>query len=162
LRNANLSGADLSNADLSNADLIGANLRNANLSGAKNLPSQIKNNLNILKWQEKLVAFKYLNKDYTSPYRNFKYEIGKKYEFNCNKDERIICAEGGNIATLEWCLKETKNDIKNFIYIVCEFSGKDVIIPHCSDGKFRVNKFKIVRKLTKKELNEAIKVLNVE
>ena len=44
-------------------------------------------------------------------------------------------------------------------YIEVEFNPKDIIIPYFSDGKFRVKKFKVIRKLTKKELEKAMEMI---
>jgi len=74
----------------------------------------------------------------------------------------ILCAEGINIATLDWCLRDTNYDLTK-TYVEVEFCVKDLIIPYNSDGKFRIKKggeVKFIRKLTKKELKEAIKPLN--
>jgi len=160
LGGANLGRANLWEADLWEADLWEADLRGAGLWGAKNLPSIYQSHLSILEFQKsKLRAFKYLN-GMTSPYQHFEYEIGKTYtEKNCDTDERFLCGKGLNIATLEWCLRETNCDLTK-TYIIVEFDPKDIVaIPYNSDGKFRVRKFKVVRKLTKKELQKAIQPL---
>ena len=160
LSSANLRSADLSSADLSSANLSSANLSYANLRYAKNIPSFFCSPLNILKAQETLVAYKYLNKDMTSPYQNYRYVIGKTYTFKADTNERLLCAEGCNVATLEWCLIDAKFDIENRVYVKVQFKAKDVVIPYNSDGKFRVNgKVKIIKKLTKKELQKAIEPL---
>ena len=100
-----------------------------------------------------LKAYKYLNGN-KSPYQNFEYDVGKEYTFDdLDKDETVLCGTGGNVATLEWCLRDTNFDLDK-TYIEVEFHSKDAVIPFNSDGKFRVRKFKILRKLTKKELKE--------
>ncbi len=160
LYSANLSFANLRSANLSFANLNSADLSFANLRSAINIPPQHHCSLNILKYQKgKLRAFKYLNGN-KSPYHNYEYEIGKTYTFkNCDINERILCGIGGNVATLEWCLRDTNNDITK-TYIIVEFDVKDIVaIPYNSDGKFRVKKFRIVRKLNKKELEKAIEPL---
>ena len=155
-----MQGADLQGADLQEADLRGADLQ-----GAKNIPNIYKTSLYLLKHQPKntkLRAFKYLNGN-LSPYRNFEYEIGKTYTVeNSNDDEMILCAEGINVATLDWCLRDTDCDLTK-TYVEVEFCVKDLIIPYNSDGKFRIRKggkIKLIRKLNKKELEEAMKPIN--
>ena len=160
LRGANLWEADLRGADLRRANLWGANLWEADLWGAKNLPSEFQCNLHILKWQtSKLLAFKYLNGN-QSPYQNFIYEIGKTYEAkDGSTDERILCEKGINLASLEWCLRETNCDLSK-TYALFEFHPKDILaIPYNSDGKFRVSKATYLRNLTKDEIEEVIKPL---
>ena len=95
-----------------------------------------------------------------SPYKNFKYEIGKTYSTkDCNDDERVLCGKGLNVATLEWCLRDNTCDLTK-TYIIVEFDVKDIVaIPYNSDGKFRVWKIKIIRKLSKKELKKATELL---
>jgi len=119
----------------------------------------------ILKIQKnKLIAYKYLYGNH-SPYKNFKYEIGKTYQIktsDCETDETILCGPGLNVATLEWCLRDTNCCINpNISYIEVEFDPKDIVaIPYNSDGKFRVKKLKVIRKLSEKELEKALKPLN--
>jgi len=155
LRGANLRDANLRGANLRGANLEGANLEDANLRDAKNIPSLFHSQLNILKYQKgTLRAYKYLDKDMKSPYQNFKYEIGKTYKSDVYEpDERILCSTGINVATLEWCLLDCSKDIDNHIFIEVEFNVKDIVaIPYNSDGKFRVKKIKVIKKLTKKAL----------
>jgi len=157
LRGANFRGANFSDVDFNDADL-----RYADLTGAKNIPFHIRSPLNILKSQPgKLIAYKCLNKCGISLYQNKRYEIGKIYrELDCNADERENCGKGLNVATLERCLQNSNLDIENRMYIEVEFTAKDIVaIPILSDGKFRVKKFKVLRKLTKRELKKAIKPL---
>ena len=160
LYGANLDGVNLAGANLAGANLDGVNLAGANLAGAI-LPKQFKSNLNILKVQKnKLYAYKYLNKDLTSPYQNFKYEIGKEYiSKNTNNDETILCGSGINIASLQWCLQNTNYDLINRIYVEVEFDPRDLIIPYNSDGKFRIKEggiVKFIKILTKKEIEEIV------
>jgi hypothetical protein len=160
LRRADLRGADLQGANLRRADLQGADLRGANLRAAKNLSSQFGCDLNLLRWQKNLlIAFKYLNEQ-ISPYQNFMYTIGETYTCeDGNADPRILCDKGINLATLEWCLRETDQDLTK-TYAVFEFYPSDILtIPYNSDGKFRVKKAVYLRNLTKEELEEAIKPL---
>ena len=86
-----------------------------------------------------------------------KYEIkkGKTYEEeNGSTDERIDCDRGLNVATLSWCVW---NRNKGDIIIEVEFEAKDILaIPLVTDGKFRVKKFSIVRKVPEAEIRKMI------
>jgi hypothetical protein len=160
LREANLGGADLREANLRGAYLREANLREANLRGANNLPSQFASSLNLLRWQTgKLIAFKYLDGN-VSPYQNFVYKIGETYICNDgNSDNRILCDKGINLASLEWCLRETGCDLTK-TYAVFEFNPEDILsIPYNTDGKFRVRAAKYLRNLAEEETEKAIKWL---
>jgi len=157
---ADLKEADLRGADLSGTNLSGTNLRGTNLRGAK-INNIYRTNLNILKSQKNnLIVYKYLNNNLTSPYQNFKYRIGKEYtSINANENNKILCGKGINIATLEWCLQNTNNNINDYIYIECEINPHDLIIPFNSDGKFRIKsggKIKLNKILTKIEIDEII------
>jgi len=158
LQEANLQGADLWRANLQGADLQGANLWRANLRGGKNFEPYNLCDLYSLKLlpQETILRFwKYLNKG-ESPYQNFKYEVGKEYNFDdCEKSEYVLCGKGGNVATLTWCLRDNLNADE---FIEVEFQVKDIVaIPINSDGKFRVSYFKVLRKINRKQ---AIRLLN--
>jgi hypothetical protein len=158
LRGANLWGAILGGANLGRANLWGANLEGANLERANNIPKIFESNLSILEHQKGLItAFKYLNHDMISPYYNFQYEIGKTYETKkFNADKRVPCGNGFSVATLNWCLIDSEKDLSK-IYVEVEFKAEDIVsIPYNTDGKIRVKRMKIVRKLTKKELQKAI------
>ena len=161
-RGANLGEANLWGANLWEANLREANLWGANLGEAKNIFNIYKSDLSILKFQKgKLRAFKYLNGT-TSPYQNnMEYKVGKIYtEKKCDKNEFVLCGAGLNVATLDWCLKDTDCDLDK-TYIEVEFDVKNIVaIPYNSDGKFRVRKLKVIRKLTKPELKKYIKPLN--
>ena len=160
LRDADLQGANLRDADLRDADLRDADLRDADLQGANNLPKIHQSDLAILKQQKgKLRAFKYLN-DSISPYQDKEYKVGETYESkNYSDDERILCAEGLNVATLGWCLRDTNGD-SGKTYIEIEFEPKNIVaIPYNTDGKFRVKKLTVIRKIPKKELVEYLKPL---
>ena len=147
---ADLSGADLSKADLSKADLSKANLYRASLSKRRN------KEYDILRYQKKLILYKYLSKNLVSPYQHFKYEINKIYKsIDVNNDKREACGSGINVATLDWCLSNVNFNIKTNIIVRCECKGNDLIIPYTSDGKFRIKeggKIKILSKVSQKTL----------
>jgi hypothetical protein len=159
LRYADLRGADLGDADLRGADLGDADLRGADLRGAnaKHI-SVYSSHLNILRSQkDSIIVYKYLTPDMKSPYYNTKYVIGKSYtsRFSCDDITRS-CGSGINVATLQWCLRDTNNDRDGFVYVECEVSPPEsLIVPFSTDGKFRVRSggvVKLLRILTKHDI----------
>lgn len=162
-RGANLRGTDMRDvnlraANLRDVDLRGANLRGANLRGAKyKEPLFICDlySLKLLPEDTTLTFWKYLRGG-LSPYQNMKYEVGKEYKFkDYDSDENKQCGLGGNVATLMWCLKDNL-DVDEFIEV--EFKVEDIVaIPYISDGKFRVKKFKVLRKINRKEAVRLLK-----
>lgn len=165
LRSANLSSADLSSADLSYADLSYANLRYANLSYANlDEPLHIAD-LYSIKMQHKdtvLRFWKYV-KDNKSPIQTdtpIFYEVGKTYrEEDFDTDEKEECGSGLNVATIQWCIQNSLND-KDVDFIEVEFKVKDIVaVPYFTDGKFRVKKLKVIRKLTREEAIKEFKKL---
>ena len=184
LRGANLNGAYLTDANLNGADLTGAylrdaNLRDANLNGAdltgaylrgakidKSYAYHIIPDFYILKMQSpdtKIKAWKYLSDDGGSPVQDegrIFYEVGKTYsESKCDKNELELCSNGLNVATLQWCFKNSP-EVDDTPFIEVEFEAKDIIaIPFFTDGKFRVSKLTVLRKTTRaKALKELIKL----
>ena len=184
LRDANLNGAYLTGADLRSAYLTGAYLRGANLRGAnlngayltgaylrgakidKSYAYHIIPDFYILKMQSpdtKIKAWKYLSDDGGSPVQDedrIFYEVGKTYsESKCDKNELELCSNGLNVATLQWCFKNSP-EVDDTPFIEVEFEAKDIIaIPFFTDGKFRVSKLTVLRKTTRaKALKELIKL----
>jgi len=158
LRGANLREADLRGANLREADLRGANLREANINGTD--LKIYRSDMNILRYQKgKLRAFKYLTTSMDSPYQACTYEVGGEYEEeDIDTDERNECGKGLNVATLEWCLRDTGMNITDNVYVEVEFDAEDIVaIPYLSDGKFRVRKLKVLRIIPKKELKAILK-----
>ncbi len=159
LRSANLSSADLSYADLRSADLRSANLRSANLSSANLSSADLRGalpqlySLKQLPICTKLYYWKYL-KDSKSPYQGFLYSEHQEYIFKAESDERMLCASGGNVATLDWCLCDSKEatEFMEVSFFVSEIAA----IPYASDGKFRVSRFYTERIIDREE---AIKIL---
>ncbi|RPI55548.1 MAG: pentapeptide repeat-containing protein, partial [Deltaproteobacteria bacterium] len=153
LSGANLSGADLSGTDLSGADLSGADLSGANLSGADGINKNLVTPLILLLDQPgKIRAYKLINAKMEGPFNGgIKYEIGKSYEVKtANQDDNLQCAEGINLATLDWCMKNWKADCR---ILIAEFEAKDVAcIPIATDGKFRVFRCEIVGEKDLKEI----------
>jgi uncharacterized protein YjbI with pentapeptide repeats len=153
LSGADLSGADLSRANLSRAYLSGANLSRANLSGADlsratGINKYLADDLRILFDQKgKIRAYKLVDSEYNSPIHDKKLQYKKGQIVSvplteCNKREEEHCGAGVNLATLPWCMKEWKEGYK---ILICEFTAKDIVaIPIGTDGKFRVQKCKVV------------------
>ena len=159
LQGANLQGANLRKATLHNVDLQESDLRKANLqetdlrdNNFSFLPDLY--SLKLLPPNTTLRYWKYLI-DGVSPYRSCTYKVGKIYKFkDYDKDERITCSKGGNVATLMWCLQDCLYANE---FIEVEFKVKDIAaIPFATDGKFRVKKFKVIRKINRKQ---ALKLL---
>jgi hypothetical protein len=153
LRSADLRSADLRSADLQSAYLQGANLRGANLQGATGLNKHLITPLRILLDQPgRIRAYKLVNEKLEGPFKGgIKYEMEKKYSveiFNANETEQ--CGAGINLATLDWCMKEW---LPSYKILLVEFTAKDIVaIPTGTDGKFRVNKCKIVGEKDLKEI----------
>ena len=86
-------------------------------------------------------GYKYLNKDRTSPYQEYKYVFRKDKVFRCDNldtDRENSCGSGWNLATLKWILDDTNI----FNKIIVEFSipnDANIIIPNGSNGKFRTD-----------------------
>jgi hypothetical protein len=86
-------------------------------------------------------GYKYLDKDGTSPYQNFKYD-GRKRIFktdDLDEDTSKNCAAGFNLATLGWILADCSCIADK---IIVEYSIPDeatIIVPKGSSGKFRTN-----------------------
>jgi hypothetical protein len=163
LREADLGGANLRGADLWVADLRGADLREADLGGADLREADLRGAIGINKYlvtpllflldqPEKIRAYKIVNSRNEGIYQGgIVYEIGKSYSVeNANTDERIQCAEGINLATLDWCIKEWR---QGYRILIAEFTAKDIAaIPIATDGKFRVHRCKIVGEKDLKEI----------
>ena len=154
---ASLNWANLNGASLNWANLDGASLNWANLDGAKFSEPIYLSDLYSLKQLPKdtiLNYWKYI-KDGKSPIQDsgkIKYEVGKTYtEKDCNNNEYENCGAGLNVATIFWCLKETVND-NDVELIQCQFKVSDIVaIPYWTDGKFRVSKLKVIRKISRPE-----------
>ena len=159
LRGADLQGADLQGAYLQEADLQEADLREANLRGADLQGADLLPDLYILKFQSadsKLRAWKFLKVDSTSPYQGHRYEVGQSYVADdFSTDERIACDKGLNVATLQWCLRNSNSEDNLFIEV--EFLAGDIIaVPLATDGKFRVKALKVLRQITKAKAKKII------
>jgi len=110
--------------------------------------------LYILKLQDPktcLHAWKYLENG-VSPYQHSTYAVGKSYEAkDYSADERILCASGLNVATLDWCLADSR-DKTHVEFLEVQFKASDIVaVPLATDGKFRVRKFKVLRKVSREQ-----------
>ena len=107
--------------------------------------------------KETILTFWKFLKNGKSPYNgNIEYKVGEEYKFDdYERSEYLECAKGGHVATLMWCLKSAFSADE---FIEVEFTVKDIgAIPINSDGKFRVKRFKVLRKINRKQ---AIELLN--
>jgi len=152
LSGASLFGASLAGADLSGADLSRADLSRANLAGAKGVSYERATPLAILLDQVgKIRAYKLINSQGEGPTRGgVKYEKGKTVSAKANTDTQAQCAEGINLATLDWCMMNWR---KGYHILLVEFSRKDLAcVPIATDGKFRVHSCRIVGNKDLREL----------
>lgn len=147
---ANLYGANLTNSNLTKASLLYANIIRANLCGAILTKAELPEHpLNILRASPDWVyAYKFVTKNMLSPIHALKiiYEVGKTYkEPNACCDERILCGPGLHVATKEWILHNKYDPC--IVYLV-KFRASDIAaIPYATDGKFRVKKLIVVKKV---------------
>lgn len=149
-----LEKAVLEGANLRGANLRGANLTGAYLRGAKfTEPIYIADlySLKLLPKNTKLTFWKYIQNG-KSPYQNSVYKVGKTYtEKEFNKNEFEDCGEGLNIATLGWVLRDSVGK-DNVRLLEVEFKVSDIVaIPYYTDGKFRVKKMKVLRKISRED-----------
>ena len=158
---ADLSRANLYGADLSGANLSGADLSRANLSGAVNLSKYLTTPLLMLLDQPGPIrAYKIINTDgegiYSreNGYKPINYLAAESFDFpDADADDTKQCAAGGNLATLDWCMKEWK---PGYRILVMEFTAADIAaIPTATDGKFRVRRCKRVGEKDLKEIGLA-------
>ena len=171
LSGANLSGADLSRANLYRANLNGANLSGANLSGADLSRANLSGAVNLSKYLTTpllmlldqpgpIRAYKIINTDgegiYSreNGYKPINYLAAESFDFpDADADDTKQCAAGGNLATLDWCMKEWK---PGYRILVMEFTAADIAaIPTATDGKFRVRRCKRVGEKDLKEIGLA-------
>jgi hypothetical protein len=145
LARAYLAGADLAGADLTGAYLAGADLTRAYLAGAKGINKEQTTPLTMLLDQPgKIRAYKLVNENGTGPtYSGINYEIGSEIEeANACTDEARDCANGINVATLDWCLRGWQ---PGYRILIVEFEAKDIAcIPLGTDGKFRLFRCKVI------------------
>ena len=83
-------------------------------------------------------------------YMPINYLATETFEFpDADTDDAKQCAAGGNLATLDWCMKEWK---PGYRILVMEFTAADIAaIPTVTDGKFRVRR---CRRVGEKDLKE--------
>jgi len=153
LRGAYLQGADLQGADLRGAYLWDADLRGADLRGTKGINKHLCTSLRILLDQPgKIRAYKLVKEDGLAPFNGgITYKLKGKYSVpSASTDEEKQCAEGINLATLDWCMREWQ---EGYRILVAEFMAKDIAaIPTATDGKFRVFQCTIVAEKDLKEI----------
>ena len=130
-----------------------ADLSGADLYGAKGLNKYRCTPLLMLRDQPgRIRAYKLVTADGVGPFNGgIRYEIGSEYYVeNASTDETEQCAEGINLATLDWCMREWR---EGYRILVAEFEANDIAaIPTATDGKFRAHRCKIVGEKDLKEL----------
>jgi uncharacterized protein YjbI with pentapeptide repeats len=148
LQGAYLRGADLQRAYLQGADLQGADLQGADLQGAKNFDPRRCNDLLILLDQPGAIrAYKLVDVDYSSPmgFGVLTYAIGATLEVpEADTDATRDCAEGINLATLPWVMREWHEGRR---ILLVEFTAADIAAIPVGDGKFRVRRCTVIREL---------------
>ncbi len=174
---ADLSGADMSYADLSHAiligtdlsysdlgcailigtdmshsDLSGANLSHANLSSAKGLMHQHEwMEENLIKCGDGFIVYKTFGEIH-KPNVEWRIEEGCIITENVNFDRASDCACGINVGTLTWVLNSTRvNEIWECLIPFDALSG--VCIPYNTDGRFRCEMVKLIKKYSREELS---------
>lgn len=97
-------------------------------------------------------AYKLINKHGEGPFNGgIKYD-GAIDSFSVelfDKDENSQCGAGINLATLDWCMKEWREDYR---ILLMEFFAADLVVPTLTDGKFRVRKCRRVGEVDLKEI----------
>ena len=86
-------------------------------------------------------GYKYLTKNKTSPYQNFKYDFRKKIYRTERLDQNINmeCGKGFNLATLDWILSDCSFLLDAIIVEFCIPPEGKIIVPRNSTGKFRTD-----------------------
>ena len=154
---ADLSSADLRSANLSSADLRSANLCFADLCSAVGIDKNRSTPLRILLEQPGPVrAYKLVNATGEGPFNGginyLKPEVEEFSVKNFTAGENEQCGAGINLATLDWVMREWKPGYRILImeFFVSVPPG-NLVIPTCTDGKFRV---KTCRRVGEKNLKE--------
>ena len=125
------------------ANLIRADLSGANLSGATGIePIRFVPLLMMLDQPGKIRAYKLVKDNGEGPFNGgITYKVGKSYSAKANTDVNVECAEGINLATIDWCLKNWQ---PGYRILTADFTAKDIAaIPTTTDGKFRVHRCRI-------------------
>jgi len=153
LRGANLQRANLRGAGLRGADLRGADLQRADLQDAKGIHPALITPLLILADQPgKIRAYKLVNEKWEGPHNGgLQYQIGTTFEVNdADTNADIQCAQGINVATLNWCLRlwVSRNQPIGWHIVIVEFTKTDIAaIPTATDGKFRLHRCTVVEEI---------------
>lgn len=151
LTGCDLSGCDMSYNDLRDSVLIGCDLRNCILSGAVGVPTQwqwVSDNLT--KTDNGYICYKTFYEFYT-PNKGWKIAEGETITENVNFDKCNLCACGINVGTLEYVLKSTKKaDVWECLIPFEALAG--VCVPYNTDGRFRCEMVKLLKKHTREEL----------
>jgi uncharacterized protein YjbI with pentapeptide repeats len=156
LRGSDLEGCDLSWSNLSESDLRGSNLRGSDLRGSDlegcdlsctNIQISFSVDIGNIYYKSVNVID---NKIYSPSFnKDFQWEIGKTYTCkDFNDDKRIKCAEGFHLFTKI----QAYNWEGIYLLKVKVLKGK-ICVPYASDGKFRVEKLKVLELIDKKDVD---------
>jgi len=142
---ASLNRASLVGASLNWASLDGASLDGASLVGAKGIDPNRCTPLRILLEQPGPIrAYKLVTAEGIGPFNGgLAYAVGDSVEVEmANTDERVQCAAGINLCTLDWAMQSWR---EGYRILVVEFTAADIAaIPIATDGKFRVHRCKVL------------------
>ena len=147
-KRADLSRADLSGANLSEADLSGANLFGADLSEANGFFDGLTWAANAFETTvDGVVVYKVQSSNpMYSPPKDWKYIPGEVLTAIVNPLPTVACACGVNVATLEWCLKNYK-DQKGCKLWKCLIRWPwliETVVPYNTDGKIRCSRVELL------------------
>ena len=157
LSKANLSKADLSEANLSGADLFEANLSKANLSGVINLINPLEYlqaNFKKSPNNDGYLAYKAFNLYYPPP-TYWGINQGSILTEEVNYDRTNTCGSGINVASsAKWVVNNLSKERSTTIWeVLIKWEWLCLtVVPYNTDGKIRVGKCQLIRKLNEKEI----------
>lgn len=154
LRWADLQDAILTGTNLREADFTGANLRGVNLRDVVGISAYLRTPLQGLVFGS--LWFKLVDWTDEGVFRGgIKYVEGKTYEEVADVDPGRECSAGINVAPLDWCLKEWiagGMSRKWSIFVIDALPSDIACIPDGTDGKVRLHRCTVGRRLSWEEL----------
>ena len=106
------------------------------------IAASLRGQCNLLLEDNKIRAYKIVNKDLTSVYdRNFTYKIGEVVEAENPNETNASCASGLHFSNLTYW-DDCVNDYFNKVYLIAEIDVNDIIT--IQSGKIRCRKAKIL------------------
>jgi uncharacterized protein YjbI with pentapeptide repeats len=151
---ANLMGSNLLSADLSQANLMGSNLSQADLSSANLSSANLSGTTgvfdaaawvaaNLQRTRGGVLAYKTFGGPFPAPSR-WAVEPGAEITEVVNPLPTLTCACGVNVATLEWCCANNRDNLPIWRLLVKWEWLAGGVIPYNTDGKFRVPRAKLL------------------